>query len=180
MNTPGALQEIRIEILNCVKRDGKLDLDRVSEECPLLNAAWYEVIRFANTDAMRMVEEPVIIGSKLIQKGTKIYLPYRQLHRNKAIFGEDVDSLNIKRFLNNDMSRNLSYKPFGGGTSICPGRYIARKESLAFIALVLHMYDLEFDGPTSGVPKLDTRKPALGLSDPVDADKILAIIKPRA
>ena len=41
------------------------------------------------------------------------------------------------------LNRSMSYKPFAGGVTHCPGRFLAKREVLVFVATILHRFDIE-------------------------------------
>lgn len=38
-----------------------------------------------------------------------------------------------------------SYKPYGGGKAYCPGRFFAPQEIFGFVALLVHLFDIQLD-----------------------------------
>ena len=63
------------------------------------------------------------------------------------------------------LKRHPSLRPFGGGTSLCPGRQFAKMTTLAFIAGALQRFNIVLDPPLQRFPKPDEGKPTLGLVD---------------
>lgn len=54
------------------------------------------------------------------------------------------DKFDANRFLaNTGLSKSPSFRPFGGGTTYCAGRHVARRELLTFVALMVYRYDIE-------------------------------------
>jgi hypothetical protein len=41
------------------------------------------------------------------------------------------------------LKRGSSFRPFGGGATLCAGRFLAQKEVLRFIGTALWRYDVE-------------------------------------
>jgi cytochrome P450 len=91
-----------------------------------------------------------------------VIMPQRPNHRDPKIYGERVDEFVPDRFLQDFIktdSSNMnaadgtfvgkkapsikSMKPFGGGTTLCPGRHFAGNESVAFIATALRRFDIQ-------------------------------------
>jgi len=63
--------------------------------------------------------------------------------------------------------------PYGGGTAICPGRFFAKQEIMAAVALIVLNFDLEvlgftnMDGtPSARRPHLDAAYHGAGVSPP--------------
>ena len=142
------------------------------EKCPRLMALYYEVLRLTTSStSIRTVEAPTPLGRYTLPSGAKILLPLRQLHFDKKVFGENAHSFDAERFLRNpSLSSSPSFRPFGGGTTYCPGRYVARYEVLAFIALAISRFELCLSSSKEQqalFPKIDTKKPTLGMMMPV-------------
>ena len=77
---------------------------------------------------------------------------------------------------------SIALQPFGGGTTMCPGRHFALAEIKAFVALILVKWDLKyeedemFNGSLSmghnGVPRLEQARAGLGSLPPLKSDKV--------
>lgn len=107
-------------------------------------------------------------------------MPYRQLHFEEKIFGPQVKEFHPERFLGDNKADNGPYfKPFGGGITYCSGRFIARREVLAFVALILHRYDIRLADANPVLPRLDEQTPTLGVLGPVKGDCTAVLITPR-
>ena len=94
-----------------------------------------------------------------------------------------MDEFHPERFLDKeDLTKCTSFKPFGGGVTYCSGRFIARREVLAFVALVISSYDLVIakeGGGKGGVPQQDEHKPTLGVVGPVRGDDLIVRVEKR-
>jgi cytochrome P450 len=61
-----------------------------------------------------------------VSKGTIISSAFFKLHRNKDVYGEDVDLWRPERWENLNISRLVwKFVPFGGGPHACPGQQLA-------------------------------------------------------
>ena len=151
-----------------------------SEKCPLLNAAFDETVRLTNSaSSVRAVVQDTTINGKFYRKGAKIMMPYRQLHFNEAIFGpSNPQAFDPGRFLHNkDLARSPSYKPFGGGSTLCSGRFVARYEVLAFVALLVNRFDVSLvEGQR--FPRFDRSKPGLGIMETKQGDDLRIELRP--
>ncbi|KAF2675970.1 cytochrome P450 [Lentithecium fluviatile CBS 122367] len=140
------------------------DAHYLLEKCPRLNAAWDETVRMSAFSAsVRHVLEDTVIGGKLLRKGSRLMIPYRQLHFDQSVFGAEVDSFKPDRFIKDKtLTRGGSWRPFGGGTTQCPGRYAAKQVVLSFVAMLLKRFHVELDGPQK-LPEPQLGKPVLGI-----------------
>ncbi|KAL8827931.1 MAG: hypothetical protein Q9170_006813 [Blastenia crenularia] len=156
---------------------------RAVEACPKLDAVYYEVLRLATAStSIRTVLSPTMVGGKLLLPGNDVFIPSRQMHFDPAVFGSDCDRFNPTRFLDNALRKSPSYRPFGGGTTYCPGRFLAKREVLTFVALALNRFEMTIsdrDGRQQQFPRLETRKPSLGVLAPITGDDISLLICPR-
>ena len=190
---PQLLQSIREETSPGIVNDTP-NVSYLIEKCPQLEAIFLEVLRLVMASSlMRQVIEPTKIGDKILEKGNNAMVPYRQLHFSEDVWGKDASQFNPTRFLTHkDLSRNPSYRPFGGGQHLCPGRFVARHAVFAFVALTLSRYDVQLDQQISGsrkgyryrdsrqkFPRLDESKPGLGSLSPIKGDEVLLRLTPR-
>lgn len=93
-------------------------------------------------------------------------MPQRQLHFNADVFGDRVTEFNAWRFLDQTkLKRHASFRPFGGGTTLCPGRFLAKQTTLAFVASLIHRFDVLLNVPGQGFPEATVGNPSIGLVD---------------
>ena len=176
------LEAIRQEVAPCITADGKVDIQSLLEHCPHLEASFHETLRVTSINSSaRDIEAPVMVGNKILQPGGKLLMPYRQLHLEEDVFGPETKMFNPDRFLKNEaLSRSPYFNPFGGGSTFCSGRFIAKRQVMAFVASVVHMYDLRLQDPKQAFPRMDETKPTLGIMDPVKGNSVNLVISPRA
>ena len=159
-------------------RNGAVNVPYLMNNCPRLEAAYFEIMRIVNTAlSARKIVAPTTLGDKVLNSGNTILIPFRQLHHNRHVFGNEPSNFEPERFLHDpDLKKNPSYKPFGGGVNYCPGRFLAKQEMLVFVALVLNRFDIQLatHSPSGEklsrdqkFPKLDMSTPALGVNGPV-------------
>jgi len=104
---------------------------------------------------------------------------------DETVFGGTSDQFNHERFLNDPgLLKSTSYKPFGGDVSLCPGRVLAQKEVLTFVALALGKYRVKLAGGKNAcqktIPGMNTRTPCLGIMGPDAGEDIaVTILKPQ-
>jgi hypothetical protein len=69
-------------------------------------------------------------------------------HTSAFAWGNDVHEFNHRRFLTEEKRHSpISFRGFGGGTTLCPGRHFASTEILAFTAMLILRFDIK---PVSG------------------------------
>lgn len=98
-------------------------------------------------------------------------IPFRQLHFDSALWGENREKFDPERFIKDkSLGNHPSYRPFGGGVSYCPGPFLVRHQVFGFAATFLQRFDVELpDLPLPGggygaqaFPKLDVTKLSTG------------------
>jgi cholesterol 7alpha-monooxygenase len=165
---------------------GTLDIKYLVANCPNLDSAFHESLRL-NGGAMvsRSVLRKTTIGGRVLQPGNGILMPSRQLHTNEAVWGVgSARTFDASRFLQNkSLGRHSSFRPFGGGSTYCPGRVLAKEEVYGFIAILLHRFDLKL-APEKGergvkppFPLLDVTTPGLGITGPVKSMDVIVDMK---
>ena len=168
---------------------------RLEKDCPRLMSFYHEILRLTTSStSIRTVKSPISLtgGTHILPPAAKVLLPLRQLHFDKSVFGPNADDFDPDRFLRDPkLSTSPSFRPFGGGSTYCPGRYVARYEVLSFIALILTRLDVRLsqgkDGGSGsgsktsrgrekrerpGFPRLDSKKPTLGMMMPLAGDDV--------
>lgn len=179
LHRPTFFEKVNIEVCrNCASPNMSIK-DLV--ENPLLTAAFDETLRLVSgASSARTVKSPTQLGEKTLRKDVKLLMPYRQLHFDAEIFGPRVKEFHPERFLDNQtLGRSPNFKPFGGGTTYCSGRFIAKREVLYFVAQLLHKYDVGLADPNATLPRLDEQKPSLGVLEPIKGDDTLITITPK-
>ena len=179
VNDPELLRDVRAEVEPAVSQ-GLLGLETRLDDCPQLVAVYHEVLRYHTASAsVRSVAAPTDLGGLTLDVGAKVLMPYRQLHFDESVFGPNVDEFDASRFLANKvLSKDPSFRPFGGGTTYCAGRHVARRELLTFAALMVCRYDIEISSTISReaqgeFPQCDFRKPSLGVLPPLAGDDMI-------
>ncbi|KAL8652125.1 MAG: hypothetical protein Q9210_002876 [Variospora velana] len=179
LHQPTTLEAVKRETERCFVND-KLNINSLLQST-LLNAAFDETLRLTSgASSARTVVAPTQLRTKTLQEGTKLLMPYRQLHFQETVFGPDIKEFRPQRFLGDKKPRSSpDFKPFGGGITYCSGRFMARREVLAFVALVFHRYDVVLADPMEGLPRLDEQKPTLGVIGPVQGDETTVLVRPK-
>lgn len=171
------------ELLDLVRREiepawksGKLDVKYLTSNCPNLDAIFHETLRQrTNTFGWRVVKEKTTIRGKELQPGVPVMVPMRLLHSHGKIWGSTVDEFDPTRFVKKKtLARQPYYRPFAGGPTYCPGRTLAKHETYAFLATLLHRYDITLLPPSQGsaekkqpFPLMETFRPPTGVKGPL-------------
>ena len=144
--------------------DGSVDINYLNNSCPLLRGVGLETLRLASSSAsVRFITQDTRVRDKVLRQGNSLMIPYRQLHFNEAIFGDDVKAFDPERFIKRkDLARSPSWRPFGGGQTLCPGRLVAQQTVFIFVAMLLHRFNIEIEMPQK-FPSPDEGKPVLGI-----------------
>lgn len=149
--------------------------------CPQLNAVWLETLRLAAFSAsVRYINQDTEINGFILRKDSRIIIPYRQLHFNEEVFGDAIEEFLPDRFLKNPkLEKSSTWRPFGGGETMCPGRYIAKHAVMIFVAIVLHRFDIELAYPQP-FPRTDDCKPVVGMVSAMKGDEVMVRLRSRA
>jgi cytochrome P450 len=143
--------------------------EMMAEDYPclkFLNAVVQETVRLYPPlwSLGRTTLRDTMVGDLPIRKGTDVWIPIRQIHRDVRWFSEP-DSFNPYRW--NDCARRpkFSYFPFGGGQRSCVAQHFAMAELVLGLAVLLSRFrfrlalrtKLEIDAwltlrPKNGVP----------------------------
>ena len=135
---------------------------------PLLDALAAETLLYYSASySIRPVAQATFLGVKIFHKGSRIIAPFRQLYFDRTVHGGDDQKFDPDRFLRDKtLARAASYRPFGGGTSYCPGRFLARQEVKILVAILLHRFELSLEGEQD-FPMLEVGKSATGIAGPL-------------
>jgi Cytochrome P450 len=144
----------------------ELDVSHI-RDVPILKSVFHEALRhYANGKGTRKVVEDMDFGNGYnLKKGTFIFIPNRPYHFHEPTWGPTVNDFDPHRFMNIKTPRG-AYLPFGGGQSLCPGRFFAQNQILSMCAMMALRYDI---GPRSGGwvhPGVDDIDPTLIVHPP--------------
>ncbi|KAK7920062.1 hypothetical protein PG985_008084 [Apiospora marii] len=172
---PALLQRIRAELrVGGVFAGSLTDIDIAAlVKLPLLNSVYSECLRLRSSIPIsRRLREDVVIDGYTLRKDSFLLAPSWLSHINEAVWAPrpsrshtslpmDSKTYNdlpgarefwAERFLYLEATRTKvklgDYCPYGGGSVICPGRFFAKHEILAAVAMVVTRFDLDFQGYT--------------------------------
>ncbi len=98
--------------------------------------------------------------------------PVRPHHWDADIWGPDVEEFVPDRFIRESTNGLIKgdaklTRPFGGGASLCPGRFFASNEIISFVGAILLKYDIRLEvGET--IPRPNLNVPSLAFSAPMN------------
>ncbi|CAF3591378.1 unnamed protein product [Fusarium graminearum] len=170
--TPHLWEDIRAEVAPAFRNGIHSPPDiGYLKKCPKLNATFHETLRIhGGTAGFRQVASDTVIGGFTFKAGSDVIMPYRQMHLDEGIWGQDAKTFDIDRFIHNPkLATAKTFKPFGGGVTLCPGRFHAHRTALSFIAIVITRYDIHVVGGCESrpFPHMNTRGPEVGVIFPV-------------
>ncbi|CAO1603593.1 hypothetical protein XANCAGTX0491_007175 [Xanthoria calcicola] len=154
------LDELRAEIANATESTttGKtitqsIVVSRLNEQCPLLLSTYQETLRLQthNTSSRWVKKDTVIADQYVLKAGNVIQMPGYPVHLMPSIWGSDAEAFNPYRFLKiekkskekSQKQHPASFRTFGGGTTLCPGRHFATAELCAATAMMVMRFDIE-------------------------------------
>lgn len=151
---PGLLEDIRREIDACTKTTTEngstiktIDITTLKEACPLLLSSYQEVLRYCSMGtSVREVMEDTYLDQWLLKKGAMLQMPSRIIHQDASLWGPNVAEFNPRRFLPEEKKsrpRDVCFRAFGGGKTLCPGRHFATNEILAVVAVFIARLDMK-------------------------------------
>ncbi|KAL9079317.1 MAG: hypothetical protein Q9157_001793 [Trypethelium eluteriae] len=167
---------VRTEIFPDHNDSSEPTMKHLANNCPRLDSVLSEVLRlYTSSASMRYIDADTPIGNKILRKGRRIMIPYRQLHERTEVFGADSMVFKPERFLTKkSLKKSSCYRPFGGGKTLCAGRFVAMQEVMSFIGLAMYRYELEVVNQgmdkAQRFPRVDSKKPTFGMMSPMEGD----------
>lgn len=152
------LEDVRgeIEAVALRREEGKpvLQVLQVREKCALLYSTLQETLRVhAQGSSVRYVREDIMLQDRwLLKKGMVVQMPQAVMHSDPGAWGPDVSVFNQRRFLKQMTTARddgkafkpqmAAYRPFGGGTSLCPGRHFVTTEAMVLTAVMVMGFEV--------------------------------------
>ncbi|KAL5382949.1 hypothetical protein DPSP01_006218 [Paraphaeosphaeria sporulosa] len=168
---PDALRDCREELLNLVVKEadtpsGKakvVDLSNIRTQCPTMMAMWHETLRYHSTviNIKKVQHDTTLASEYFLKKGAILMISGTTVHHDTNTWGPGASEFDHKRFFTPAGRRNLSnttaYRPFGAGTTMCPGRHFSTGVVLSLVAMTLLQFDVH---PVDGQWQMPTKKNA--------------------
>ena len=167
--------------LTITKNDGvviyDIDLSQI-RDVPILRSVLHEALRhYANGTGTRIVVEDTMLDNRyLLKKDTFVFMPNQSYHFDASAWGPTVDDFDARRFMNN-RTPSGSFRAFGGGANLCPGRFFAMNTILAMSAMLALQYDMKPVAETWIHPGVDDSNMTLLVHPP--KGKTLVNVMPR-
>ncbi|KAH8883484.1 cytochrome P450 [Thozetella sp. PMI_491] len=164
---------------------------------PLLQSVFTETLRLhVGVLITRKCTEPVTIAGYSLPKGSIVQTPTAIAHLDETVWGTPEHpasqfwgARHLKEVVTKDetgqATKSLEYSmagragsffPYGGGTSTCAGRNIAKQEVMLAVAMMVSRLEIEFvewvkqDGSRSDRPAEDDMEYANSVAAPPDRD----------
>ena len=116
-----------------------------------IDACIKEALRYQGpiTLIQRHAKTPQILGGKYhISPDMTVMISLTLLHRDPAVWGDDVMEYKPERMLDMPKIPPGAWKPFGTGVRSCIGRAFAEQEMIAATALILQRFQVEMTDPS--------------------------------
>ncbi|KJZ75448.1 hypothetical protein HIM_05144 [Hirsutella minnesotensis 3608] len=180
LETPALMDVVRQETASAFRENGTVDLEHLHSAVPNFDAMWNEMLRMSAFSAsVRYITADTAVGNKILRKGNRLIIPYRQLHMDPSVFGDGVDRFKHDRFLKNPrLAQGSSFRPFGGGTTMCPGHFIAKRAVYLFTAIILHRFEVKVVGERQSLEP-DLTRPVPGLMSQKDGQELFVELSRR-
>lgn len=183
MYDPSLLAVTQAEISPIMSDKSHFNLTSRLRSCPQFMSVFYETLRTTTASASsREATKTFALGDAQtqIRQGTRVAIMYRHMQMCKDTFGYDADVFKGDRFLARpDLAKSPNFNPFGGGSGVCPGRYLAQTGVLTFVAYVLYRYRMELADPAAKMPQIDTKTPPIGTMYSIGKEDIALQIERR-
>jgi len=117
-----------------------------------LQAVIDEALRIHSTSGIGLPriapEDGLTVGEHFFPEGTVLSVPTFTIHRDKAVWGEDVEAFRPERWFEQDKTAiQKTFNPFSFGPRSCVGRNLANMELLIIIASVLRRFEFVLQEP---------------------------------
>jgi len=131
-----------------------MDVDQVSAKFPKWEAFVREVLRLKayNLSARAVLRDTTLEGGYLLKKDSILLIPSAEIHSDPEMWGTAAEEFRPERFLKEGGIRSgvpaSSYRTFGAGPTLCPGRHLFMTEMIVLMAIMVLKYDIQ---PVGGV-----------------------------
>ena len=187
-SNPQLLEDLRGEVAAATNTETSLDGSRklsidittLQDQCPLLLSTFREVLRVRthNSTSRWATEDTVLNNQYLLKKNSAVIMPGATLHADTKLWGPDANEFNPRRFLKRDAKKgeaNLppnAFRAWGGGQTLCPGRFFATAKITSALAMVLARFEIEPVGGVWVIPEPAGNRLASSIHPPANDVKV--------
>ena len=151
---PTLLEEVRAAISPHIQLSPQVptrhvNIAEVAAECPLVASIVHETLRVQSigTSTRKVLKDTLIDGQYLLKEGSTVLMPSVELHTNNSVWGSSSTTFDARRFCPNQKLEakkpTSEYRAFGGGSFLCPGRFLAVNEVIIVLVIMVLKYDLD-------------------------------------
>ncbi|KAL8894389.1 MAG: hypothetical protein Q9192_004364 [Flavoplaca navasiana] len=169
LSEPTLLQDLRSELIRLLQPNERRGeggsvqvrppIMELQTSCPLLASTVKETLRMYSTSlsARFTTEHTLLDGQYLLKAGSIIQIPAAVLHKDPHVWGSNASNFDPRRFqpgIEHGPPKipRAAFRPFGGGSTLCPGRSLAMIEILAFLSMFILQYDTCLEGKAMEKP----------------------------
>lgn len=154
-SNPAILEEVREQVLTLLTVEKQnntttrtINVSKI-REVALLDSILHESLRhYGSGTGSRIVLEDTMLDEKyLLKKSSFVFMPNHSYHFDRSSWGPTVNDFDAHRFMNAKSHPSGTFRGFGGGVNLCPGRFFAMSEILSMCAMFALRYDIT---PISG------------------------------
>lgn len=161
-----------------------VNIPEIIKGFPFLEAFVIEVLRTqSHGPATRRVLQDTLIEDTdgtpyLLKKDSILVMPSHLVHENTAGWGANAGKFDPTRFLGAPSIKMAasSYRVFGGGNAICPGKQFAMNSMMSVLLIMVLRFDLE---PLNGTWEKPVPKEHIATSFLMPTEDIRVKMKPR-
>jgi cytochrome P450 len=118
---------------------------------PLLSSLIRETLRVQSTNATGRVilKDTLLEDQYLLKRDSILLISSAELHSDASVWGPSSKDFNPRRFIMQQKPTSgvvkppaSTYRAFGNGAWVCPGRYLAVNEIMIVLVIIVLRYDL--------------------------------------
>ncbi|KAF2679764.1 cytochrome P450 [Lentithecium fluviatile CBS 122367] len=157
-SNPEVLEQCRAELAELVSTKTEstadaqvkvVDLSLLKKKCPTMIAMLNETLRYHSTliNIKKVDHNTTLAGQYLLKKDAIIMIPGTAVHHDPEIWGPSATTFDHRRLATSEgqkkLQSTLSFRPFGAGSTMCPGRHFSTNVMLSLVAIVLLQFDIK-------------------------------------
>ncbi|KAL8915922.1 MAG: hypothetical protein Q9172_006565 [Xanthocarpia lactea] len=150
---PSLLEEVRTAVYSQIERPGEgptrhVNIARVAANCPLIPSIVQETLRVHshNLSSRRVLKDTLLDNKYLLKEGSTILIPSAELHKISSVWGPSAAEFDARRFCPDKgvgaRKPTSVFRAFGGGSAMCPGRFLATNKIIAVLVIMVLKFDL--------------------------------------